>query len=73
MSINFGVKAMNIGEKVREIRVNNGTKAVYVSEKTGIPPKTLSAIERGQQMPTIPQLVKLADFFDVTLDELVRN
>lgn len=33
--------------------------------------KTISHWETGYSEPSIAQLVKLADFFDVTIDELV--
>ena len=64
---------MNIGERVRELRNKNGVKATFIASKIGISQPHLSMIEREKQMPTIPQLISLSDFFCVTIDYLVKG
>jgi transcriptional regulator with XRE-family HTH domain len=48
-------------------------KQVDVMGKTGISNQTLSMIERGDQLPTIPQVAALSDFFGVTIDNIVKG
>lgn len=64
---------MNIGERVRELRNKNGVKATFVASKIGISQPHLSMIEREKQLPTIPQLIALSDFFGVTTDYLLKG
>jgi transcriptional regulator with XRE-family HTH domain len=59
-----------IAERVRVLRAQRRIKQIDIAEKTGIKRQTLSMIERGEQYPTIPQIVALADFLGVTIDYL---
>jgi transcriptional regulator with XRE-family HTH domain len=64
---------MNIGERVRELRNERGVKATFIASKIGISQPHLSMIERDKQLPTIPQLISLSDFFGVSIDYLVKG
>jgi transcriptional regulator with XRE-family HTH domain len=59
-----------IAERVRVLRAQRHIKQIEIADKTGIKRQTLSMIERGEQYPTIPQIVALADLFGVTIDYL---
>ena len=43
-----------------------------LADKTGLKPSAISHFERGRRLPSLKNLVKLADALGVTLDELVR-
>jgi len=43
----------------------------FVADETGITQQQLSAYEKGETLPSILSLVKLADLYDVSLDYLV--
>ena len=47
-------------------------KDIDVAKATGIEPSTFSDWKRGKSAPKVEKLVKIADYFEVTLDELVR-
>lgn len=42
-----------------------------VSQLCGLPPDAVRRYERGESKPTMEALVKLADFYEVSLDYLV--
>lgn len=54
------------------LRDAKGLKDADVSRATGISPDTFSAWKQGKYSPKIEKLIKLADFFGITLDELAR-
>lgn len=59
--------------KYAELRDANGMKDSDVAKKTGVSQTTLSEWKRGTYQPGVEKLIKLADFFGVTLDELARS
>ena len=58
--------------KYAALRDAKGLKDADVSRATGVSQITLSAWKRGKNTPKIEKLIKLADFFGITLDELAR-
>ena len=58
-------------KSVRDIRKKSGKKQREAAEYLGLNIRTYQYYEGGQSEPNISTLVKLADFFMVSLDELV--
>lgn len=54
----------------RELRESKHVTLAQVSEQINIPATTIAAYERGIRKPKIKNLVKLADFYDVSLSML---
>lgn len=67
MSIILGGTHMNI----RELRTRMNLSQVETAKRLGIPQTTLFNYETGVSEPNIITLTKLADFFNVSIDELV--
>src|SRR5699024_606049 len=44
-----------------------------LAEKMGVSSQAVSKWETNMSIPDLPSLINLADFFGITLDELVRN
>ncbi|MBR5515310.1 MAG: helix-turn-helix transcriptional regulator [Clostridia bacterium] len=57
--------------KIRELREAMSLCQIDVTNATGIDQKTLSNYEMGKTNPDSYALIKLADFFDVSIDYLV--
>ena len=58
--------------KYAELRDSKGLNDAQVSEQTGIPRSTFTDWKQGRSAPKIEKLVKIADLFGITLDELAR-
>ena len=56
-------------ELIRELREKNGLLLRQVAAEIEIDQALLSKIERGERMPTKDQIVRLAKFYKVDLDE----
>ncbi len=59
------------GNEIKNARQLGGYTQVEVSKATGIAQSTLSWIENNQGDGNITQCIKLADFYNISLDELV--
>ncbi|TWT01815.1 helix-turn-helix domain-containing protein [Planomicrobium sp. CPCC 101079] len=57
--------------RVKELRESHSLSAEELAEKIGVAKSTLSAYESGKKQVSIAHLVKLADYFEVTLDSLL--
>ena len=59
--------------RINELRKEKGKTAIEVSTKIGIEQSYYSKIERGQQKITLQNLIKIADFYNVSLDYLIER
>lgn len=57
--------------RIRALREDKDLRQVDVSYATGIDQKTLSNYETGKTQPDANALIRLADFFHVSIDYLV--
>lgn len=63
-----------IGENIRNLRMENEMKQNALADELHVRRQTISAYERGITLPDIYSLMDIADYFDITLDELTgRN
>ena len=63
-----GLAEYRIGEKVRALRKGKRLGLAQLGEHTGLSPGLLSKIERGQLVPTLPTLMRIALVFEVGLE-----
>ena len=61
---------MSIGEKIKKLRNEKEITQVELAEAIYILKDTVSLWERGKAEPSLSNCILLADYFDVTLDEL---
>ncbi len=59
------------GTEIKNIRLQNKFTQKQVEAATGIPQETLSWIENNKGIANIQQCVLLADFYKISLDELI--
>lgn len=62
---------MNIGEALKYQREANGISQNALAKETGISQPKISYFESNVHLPLIDDCIKLADFYGITLDELV--
>lgn len=64
---------IKIGKFIAEERKAKKYTQRELADKLSISDKTISKWERGQSYPDFQRLVMLSDYFDMTLDELVKD
>lgn len=62
---------MDFSEKLVQLRNVNGILQKDLAEKLGLNLHTYQRFEYGEQEPRMSTLIALADFYGVSLDELV--
>ena len=62
---------MFVGEKIRELRLENDLLQRELAEKIQIAPNTLSQFESGKANPSYEVLISIADFFECSTDYLL--
>lgn len=60
-----------IKNRIRDLREDLDLRQIDIAQATGIDQKTLSNYETGKTNPDSYSLIKLADFFQVTIDYLL--
>jgi transcriptional regulator with XRE-family HTH domain len=60
-------------DKIRRIRKERGLEQQFVAKKAGISPAALSDIERGRRNPSTETVQALAQAFEMTVDELLKD
>ncbi|MDM8520929.1 helix-turn-helix transcriptional regulator [Anaerolineales bacterium HSG6] len=61
------------GEKLRTLRTQQGLTLQQVADAVGATNSYISKMERGQSLPTIDLALKIARFFEVTVDDLADD
>ncbi len=62
---------MKFSKNLKSLRSSCGVGQKQLAEKLNISLKTISHWETGYSEPSIMQLIQLADYFDISIDELV--
>ena len=65
--------ARQVGAAVRRLRSQQGQAQRQIARLAGIPPAALSAVERGQQLPSAQVLTRLLAALDCTEDRFSRH
>ena len=60
-------------QKYAELRDLKGVKDNEVSRATGIPQSTFTDWKQGRSTPKLPKLLKLAEYFEVSVEVFVTN
>lgn len=62
---------LNYGEALRQQRELAGISQLELSKKIGTSHQNINRWEKGEVLPNIDFCVKLADFYGITVDELI--
>lgn len=62
-----------LGDRLRDVRLDRGLTLHQTFEKCGVSVGQNSDLERGIKTPTLQVLLKLADAYGTTVDELLRG
>jgi len=64
---------LKLGEKLRALRQREGLTVRQLGERLGVDHSHITKIERGENIPSLPLALKMADLFSVSLDQLARD
>lgn len=64
---------MNLGEKLKSIRLDKAIMLIDAAKKLDISPSTLAGYESGYRTPNVEMLKKLAKLYKVTVDFLLKD
>ncbi len=62
---------MNFGERLKQIRANQGLSQEQLAEKIGVSRQAITKWETNRGLPDVENMIILAEIFKVTLDELI--
>ena len=66
---------MSLGDvmqnRLKELRKGRGHTQIYVQMQTGIEQALLSKFENGERVPPTETLVRLAEFYNVSIDYIL--
>jgi len=62
---------MSFPERILKIKKDKKILQKDIANAIGITVRNYQRYEKGEQQPTLPVLIALADYFDVSLDYLV--
>lgn len=60
----------DFGKRLRQLRKERGVSQSKLAKETGIQQQSVSYYELGVNEPILSSLIRLADYFDVSLDYL---
>ncbi|MEZ4732347.1 MAG: helix-turn-helix transcriptional regulator [Caldilineaceae bacterium] len=61
------------GEKLRVLRQRRGLSQEQLGEMLGVHQTHVGRLERGEKIPNAAIILKVADIFGVTADQLMRD
>ena len=57
--------------RLKDLRKSRGYTQVSIQMQTGVEQSLLSKFEKGERVPPTETLLKLADFYDVSIDYIL--
>ena len=64
---------MNYGKNLKYLREQHNLSQIELSKATGISQQSISFWEQDKHTPNMDDCIILADFYKITLDELVER
>lgn len=62
--------ANNLPNELKRLRTNKKLKQREIAEAIGITERTYSNYETGQRQPDLDTMIRIADFYEISLDLL---
>ena len=64
---------MNIGEKIKDIRLKNNLTQQELGDKLFVSDKTVSSWESGRTLPDINTIIEISKIFDISVVNLIND
>ena len=66
------MKSYDFANKLNSLRMSHGLSQKDLADQLGVSNKAVSKWENAVAMPSLPQLIKLSDILDISIDELIK-
>lgn len=60
-----------IGNQLKQCRLSKHLSQIEVADEIGMAKQVLSSYERGVHLPTLEAMIKLADYYECSIDLLI--
>lgn len=64
---------MAFNKKMQKLRIKRGLSQQDLANVIGVTRSSVANYESGNRRPSFENLIKIADYFNVTCDELIRE
>ena len=64
---------MSIGEKIKELRIENGLSQMQLANEIGVSQKAIDYWERSVNEPKASYIIALVKFFNLTYDDFFAD
>ena len=64
---------MAFNKKMQKLRIKRGLSQQDLANAIGVTRSSVANCESGNRRPSFENLIKIADYFNVTCDELIRE
>lgn len=64
---------MNIGEQINNLRKQHGLSQDDFANLFNVSRQTISNWENGKSYPDLEMIIKVSDYFKISIDELLKN
>ena len=64
---------MNIGEQINNLRKQHGLSQDDLQILFNVSRQTISNWENGKSYPDLEMIIKVSDYFKISIDELLKN
>jgi transcriptional regulator with XRE-family HTH domain len=64
---------MNIGAKLKSLRVEKGFEPLYMAEKLSISETTYRRYERNESAPDLNMLEKISKIYEITISDILKE
>ena len=71
MSYNIDMTNLKFKDRLKELRLEKDLTQLQLSIATGLTQSCIAKWENGDRVPSIDAFIKLADYFDCSIDYLV--
>ena len=65
------INLIKTGERIQQLRKERGLTAKQITDTLGLIPQTYYKWVRGRSVPSVDNLVMLADIFGVKIDDII--
>lgn len=59
------------GKRLKQLRIKQNMSQKELSERIGVVRSTITQYETGLRMPSLSMVIKIADYFEVSVDYLI--